>query len=56
MVKLFIFIFFISFSYPHDLGTANDFLNHYPFGKSKEDLSQIRTFIGKVIMSLNYLD
>ena len=40
MVKLFIFIFFISFSYPHDLGTANDFLNHYPFGKFKEDFSK----------------
>jgi len=39
MVKLFIFIFFISFSFPHDLGTANDFLNHYPFGKSKEDFT-----------------
>ena len=55
MVKLFIFIFFISFSYPHDLGTANDFLNHYPFGKSKEDFTN-KDFIGKVIMSLNYLD
>ena len=39
MVKSFIFIFFISLSYPHDLGTANDFLNHYPFERSKEDFT-----------------
>ena len=39
-MKLFIIIFIISLSYSHDLGSANDFLSHYPFEKSKESLSK----------------
>ena len=39
-MKLFICILFVSLSYAHDLGTANDFLNHYPFEKPKENLTK----------------
>ena len=39
-MKLFICIFLVSLSYAHDLGTANDFLNHYPFEKAKENLTK----------------
>ena len=39
-MKLFICILFVSLSHAHDLGTANDFLNHYPFEKLKENYSK----------------
>tara|TARA_Y100001935_G_scaffold133846_1_gene110794 strand:- start:924 stop:1331 length:408 start_codon:yes stop_codon:yes gene_type:complete len=39
-VKLVICILFVGLSHAHDLGTANDFLNHYPFEKSKENFSK----------------
>ena len=39
-MKLFIYASIFSLLYAHDLGTANDFLNHYPFEKSKENLSK----------------
>ena len=39
-MKFFIIVLIISLSYSHDLGSANDFLSHYPFEKSKESLSK----------------
>ena len=39
-MKFVICILFFSLSFAHDLGTANDFLNHYPFEKTKEKLSK----------------
>ena len=39
-MRTFIFILFVSLSHAHDLGTANDFLNHYPFEKTKENFSK----------------
>ena len=39
-MKLFIYVFILSFSYAHDLGSANDFLSHYPFEKSKESFTK----------------
>ena len=39
-MKLVICILFVGLSHAHDLGTANDFLNHYPFEKSKENFSK----------------
>ena len=39
-MKLFIYASIFSLLYAHDLGTANDFLNHYPFEKSKENFSK----------------
>ena len=54
-MKSFISVLIVSLSYAHDLGSANDFLNHYPFGKSKES-SQKKIITGKAIMSQKYLD
>lgn len=39
-MKFFIIVLIISLSYSHDLGSANDFLSHYPFEKSKENFSK----------------
>ncbi len=39
-MRLFIIVLFASLLYSHDLGTANDFLSHYPFEKSKENFSK----------------
>ncbi len=40
MIKFFIYVSLISFLPAHDLGTANDFLSHYPFEKSKDNYSK----------------
>ena len=39
-MKLFISVLIFSLCYSHDLGSANDFLSHYPFEKSKENFSK----------------
>ena len=39
-MRLYIFLIFSTLTYSHDLGTANDFLNHYPFEKPKEKFSK----------------
>ena len=39
-MKSFSCVLIVSLSYAHDLGSAKDFLNHYPFGKSKENFSK----------------
>ena len=39
-MKSFICVLIFSLCYSHDLGSANDFLSHYPFEKSKENFSK----------------
>ena len=39
-MKSFISVLIFSLCYSHDLGSANDFLSHYAFDKSKENFSK----------------
>ena len=39
-MKSIISVLIFSLCYAHDLGSANDFLSHYPFEKSKENFSK----------------